>query len=73
MSTHNLVDDKIKRSLKRREERLFQAIFMLSFPVFFILVLATRLLPAAGESKKESILSEAKASARSTIAVALTD
>jgi hypothetical protein len=72
MNTNNLADN-IKRSLKRRDERLFQAIFMLSFPIFFILVLATRLLPAAGESKKESILSEAKTSARSTIAMALTD
>jgi hypothetical protein len=72
MSTTQLAHN-FKRSVKQRDERLFQAIFMLSFPVFFILVLAARLLPAAGEGKKESILSEAKSSARSTIAVALTD
>jgi hypothetical protein len=72
MSTTQLADN-FKRSVKQRDERLFQAIFMLSFPIFFILVLATRLLPAAGESKRESILSEAKSSARSTIAMALTD
>jgi hypothetical protein len=72
MSTTQLADN-FKRSVKQRDERLFQAIFMLSFPIFFILVLATRLLPAPGESKKESILSEAKSSARSTIAMALTD
>jgi hypothetical protein len=72
MSTTQLADN-FKRSVKQRDERLFQAIFILSFPIFLVLVLATRLSPA-GEAKKErSILSEASASARSVIAVALQD
>jgi hypothetical protein len=73
MSTTQLADN-FKRSVKQRDERLFMAIFILSFPVFLVLVLATRLSPAASEVKKErSILSEASASARSVIAVALQD
>jgi hypothetical protein len=63
-----------KRALRQRDEKLFQAIFVLSFPVFLIVVMATRFLPTSGEGKREvSILSEASSSARSTIAIALMD
>ena len=60
--------------LKKRDERLFQVLFVLSFPVFLAVVFATRLLPAGSENKKQtSMLNEARESARSTIALALTD
>jgi hypothetical protein len=63
-----------RQNLKKRDERVFQAIFMLSFPVFLVVVLTTRLLPAANDSKKQtSILGEASNKARSTLAMALMD
>jgi hypothetical protein len=63
-----------RQNLKKRDERLFQAIFLVSFPLFLVIVLTTRLLPAANESKKQtSILGEASNKARSTLAMALMD
>ncbi|AMS32281.1 MAG: hypothetical protein ACK45Y_10625 [Betaproteobacteria bacterium] len=63
-----------RHHLKKRDERLFQAIFLVSFPVFLVVVLTTRLLPVANESKKQtSILGEASNKARSTLAMALMD
>lgn len=63
-----------RHSLKKRDERLFQALFFLSFPVFLAFVLTTRLMPVSGENKKQtSVMNEARESARSTIALALTD
>ena len=60
--------------LKKRDERLFQAIFFVSFPVFLAVVFTTRLIPAGSEQKKQtSMINEARESARSTIALALTD
>lgn len=63
--------------LKKRDERLFQVLFVLSFPAFLAVVFTTRLLPHVGEGsdtkKQVSMLSEASQSARSTIAQALTD
>ena len=60
--------------LKKRDERLFQVLFVLSFPVFLAVVFTTRLLPAGSEGKKQtSMMNEARESARSTIALALTD
>jgi hypothetical protein len=69
---HHLSDDE-RQSLKRRDERLFQVIFVLSFPVFLAIVMATRLLPTGNAQKDVSMLSEASQSARSTIATALAD
>lgn len=63
--------------LKKRDERLFQVLFFLSFPMFLAFVCATRLLPissASSDNKKQiSMLSEARESAHSTIALALAD
>jgi hypothetical protein len=73
MSTNNLADN-IKQSLKKRDERLFMAIFILSFPIFLAIAMATRLLGSPGEVKRDaSILGEASSAARSTIAIALQD
>jgi hypothetical protein len=64
--------DNLRKSLKQRDERLFQAIFVVSFPVFLAIVIAARMVP--GDSKKDtSVFSEASKSARSTIAMALMD
>ncbi len=63
-----------RQILKKRDERLFQAVFLVSFPLFLVIVLTTRLLPTANESKKQtSILGEASNKARSTLAMALMD
>jgi hypothetical protein len=73
MNTSTVVEGE-RQTSKKRDERLFQAIFMLSFPVFLVIVLTTRLLPAANETKKQtSILGEASNKARSTLAMALMD
>jgi|GEM_PF-3972430 len=60
--------------LKKSDERLFQVLFVLSFPVFLAVVFTTRLLPASSDNKKQiSMINEARESARSNIAQALTD
>ncbi|MCA2999225.1 MAG: hypothetical protein ACKO15_03225 [Burkholderiales bacterium] len=63
-----------RQNLKKRDERLFQVLFLISFPIFLVIVLATRLVPAASDAKKHpSILVEASHQARSTLAMALMD
>jgi hypothetical protein len=64
----------IRLFLKKRDERLFQVMFILSFPIFLAVVCATRFLPLSSDNKKHtSMLSEARESAHSTIALALAD
>jgi len=41
-----------RQNLKKRDERLFQVLFLISFPIFLVIVLATRLVPAASDAKK---------------------
>jgi hypothetical protein len=60
------------------EERTFQWLFWLSFPIFLAVTLGDRALPKSksGEDTgmaRVSLFSEAAAAARSTIAIALTD
>jgi len=62
-----------------QDERVFQAIFLVSFPLFLAAALAGRVLPmakAAGADrpgKQGSVFVQASATARSTIAIALTN
>ncbi len=66
------------RRHRLEEERTFQLLFLLSFPIFLALALTARAHPAsrsgdeAGQHRG-SVLAEAAAAARSTIAIALTD
>ena len=63
---------------RRRDESAFYLLFVLSFPFFLVVALARRLLPRAAvtgqmdEKAGKSIIAEASASTRSTIAIALT-
>ncbi len=66
------------RQRRRDEERTFQWLFWLSFPIFLAITLGDRALPKSksGEDSgmaRASLFSEAAAAARSTIAIALTD
>ena len=66
------------RQRRRDEERAFQWLFWLSFPIFLAITLGDRASPKSksGEDSgmaRVSLLSEAAAAARSTIAIALTD
>lgn len=73
MMTNNLADN-MRQSLKKRDETLFTAIFIVSFPIFLAIVAGTRMLGGGGETKRDaSVLSEASEAARSTIAIALQD
>jgi hypothetical protein len=59
---------------KRHDERVFRLILVFTFPFFLAVVLLGRLLPSSGSIDghgRTSIFSEASATARSTIAVAL--
>lgn len=62
-----------------QDERVFQAIFLVSFPLFLAAALAGRVLPMAKASgadrpaKQGSVFVQASATARSTIAIALTN
>lgn len=61
---------------RKRDERAFYLLFMLSFPLFLMVVVAGRLLPgsaAGGDRAGKSIIAEASATTRSTIAIALTN
>jgi hypothetical protein len=64
---------------RQQDERLFRLVFMVSFPLFLLVGIAARLMPAAplsglSEAKpRGSLLAEATAAARSTIAVAFAD
>jgi hypothetical protein len=59
---------------RRGDQRLFQLLFWLSFPVFLLLTAAARWLPA-GEgvraAARTSVISEAAEAACSTIAIVL--
>ncbi len=62
-----------------QDERVFQAIFLVSFPLFLAAALAGRVLPVAKAGsadrpgKQGSVFVQASATARSTIAIALTN
>ena len=59
---------------KRHDERVFRVILVFTFPFFLAVALLGRLLPSAANAEsgqRTSIFSEASATARSTIAVAL--
>jgi hypothetical protein len=73
-NSHSTLVEAERQNLKKRDERLFHLLFVISFPIFLVIVLATRLVPTAGEAKKHpSILGEASNQARSTLAMALMD
>ena len=66
---------------RKKDERSFHLLFVLSFPLFLVAVMLGRLIPgisALGEGSSahrdtsKSIIAEASATARSTIAIALT-
>ena len=61
---------------RKRDERAFYLLFMLSFPLFLMAALAGRLLPGktvGSENGGQSIIAEASATTRSTIAIGLTN
>jgi hypothetical protein len=73
-NSHSTLVEAERQNLKKRDERLFHLLFVISFPIFLVIVLATRLVPTAGEAKKHPpILGEASNQARSTLAMALMD
>jgi hypothetical protein len=73
-NSHSTLVEAERQNLKKRDERLFHLLFVISFPIFLVIVLATRLVPTASEAKKHpSILGEASNQARSTLAMALMD
>ncbi len=63
---------------RRREESAFYLLFVLSFPFFLVVAIARRLLASVeienlvDEKAGKSIIAEASARTRSTIAIALT-
>jgi hypothetical protein len=66
------------RRRRRQDERTFQLLFLVSFPVFLAVTLGTRVLPGARHhddsgTHRNSLLADAAAAARSTIAIALND
>jgi hypothetical protein len=66
------------RQRRLQEERNFQFLFLLSFPIFLAMALGARVLPGAKGSDDQAghrsgLFSEAVAAARATIAIALTD
>ncbi len=68
------ISEEFIRAIRKRDERLFQALVLVSFPVFLLIVTASRLVNGAPDVKRDvSIMAEAKESARSTIAIALSD
>ncbi len=59
---------------KRHDERVFRVILVFTFPFFLAVALLGRLMPLGNSpeaGRSASIFSEASATARSTIAVAL--
>ena len=74
-------DSETKKAERKKDERSFHLLFVLSFPLFLVAVMLGRLIPgisALGEGSSahrdtsKSIIAEASATARSTIAIALT-
>ncbi len=66
------------RQRRLEDERTFQLLFLLSFPIFLAMALGARVLPGAKSgddpgAHRGSLLSDAASAARSTIAIALTD
>lgn len=76
MATMHSTDNAPVRQRRVADERLFQLLFWVSFPLFFALALGSRVLPGSksgDDGSRSSVLAEAAAAARSTIAIALTD
>lgn len=61
---------------RRRDERAFYMLFMLTFPLFLMAALVGRLARggvSGGRNSGMSVVAEASTTARSTIAIALTN
>lgn len=67
------------RKRRHADERTFQMLFLVSFPFFLAVALSARVLPGLHKqgddsaNRRGSLLAEAAAAARSTLAIALTD
>jgi hypothetical protein len=71
-------DSEVRKAERKKDERSFYVLFVLSFPLFLIAALIGRLIASGAEStaanhvQNKSVIAEASAAARSTIAIALT-
>ncbi len=66
------------RRRRVEDERTFQLLFLLSFPIFLAMALGARALPGAkaGDEARQprgSLFSDAATTARATLAIALND
>jgi hypothetical protein len=72
----NVVGSEQRVQERKRDERAFYMLFMLTFPLFLIAVVAHRVLPGSttsGSATGKSIMAEAGETTSSTLAIALTN
>ncbi|MDE2080756.1 MAG: hypothetical protein KGI90_05345 [Burkholderiales bacterium] len=75
--THKPTPGPVRRR-RVEDERTFQLLFLLSFPIFLAMALGARVLPGAksGDEARQprgSLFTDAATTARSTLAIALND
>jgi len=76
MPTTHKLPETTGRKRRVDDERMFQLLFLLSFPIFLAITLSARVLPGAKSGDdarvpRGSLFSDAATTARATLAIAL--